>query len=107
MFKVWSATVNAGFAGLVVSVNVTFNYVEVRNSTYGTEEGAEELIEDVENDSKLQEDSQYAGELKLDVQDNAVRTKKKANNNWFWWILGGTAVFLFINPFKTNQKWKN
>jgi len=87
-----------------VSVNVTFNYVEVRNSTYGTEEGAEELIEDVENDSKLQEDSQDAGELKLDVQDNAVRTKKKANNNWFWWILGGTAVFLFINPFKTNQK---
>lgn len=87
-----------------VSVNVTFNYVELKNSTYGTEEGAEELIKDVENDSRLQEDSQYANELELDVQDNAVITKKKAKNNWLWWILGGTAVFLFINPFKTNQK---
>lgn len=86
------------------SVNVTFNYIEVRNSTFGTEEGAEELIENVENDSKLQDDSNHARELKLDVQDNAVVTKKKAKNNWLWWILGGTAVFLFFNPFKTNQK---
>jgi hypothetical protein len=88
------------------SVNVTFNYIEVRNSTYGTEEGAEELIENVENDSKLQDESRHARELKLDVQDNAVVTEKKQskNNSLWWWILGGTAVFLFINPFKSNQK---
>jgi len=87
------------------SVNVTFNYVEVRNSTYGTDEGSEALIENVENDSKLQDDSQYKSELELDVQDNAVVTyKKKKKNNLLWLILGASAVFLFINTFKTNQK---
>jgi hypothetical protein len=87
------------------SINVTFNYVEVRNSTFGTEQGEKELKEDIQKDLKLQEASQYAGESELVVQDNAVVLKnKKKSSNWLIWLLGATAVYLFINPFKTNQK---
>ena len=88
-----------------VSVNVTFNYIELKNSNFGTEESQEELKKDIENDLKLQKQSQYASEAELVVQDNAVVTKKKKKPiNWLYWILGATAVYLFINPFKTNQK---
>jgi hypothetical protein len=89
----------------LVTVNVTFNYIELKNSNFGTEESQEELKKDIENDLKLQEESQYASESELVVQDNAVVTKKKKKSvNWLYWILGATAVYLFINPFKTNQK---
>ena len=89
----------------MVTVNVTFNYIELKNSNFGTEESQEELKKDIENDLKLQEESQYASESELVVQDNAVVTKKKKKSvNWLYWILGATAVYLFINPFKTNQK---
>jgi hypothetical protein len=89
----------------LVSVNVTFNYIELKNSNFGTEESQEELKKDIENDLKLQKQSQYASEAELVVQDNAVVTKKKKKPiNWLYWILGATAVYLFINPFKTNQK---
>jgi hypothetical protein len=88
----------------LVSVNVTFNYIEVRNSTFGTKEGEEELRENIQNDLKLQEASQFASEAEMIVEDNAVVTKKKKSSNWLLWILGATAVYLLINPFKTNQK---
>jgi hypothetical protein len=88
----------------LVSVNVTFNYIEVRNSTFGTEEGEKELKENIQNDLRLQEASQFASESEIVVKDNAVVTKKSKSSNWLWWILGATAVYLLINPFKTNQK---
>jgi hypothetical protein len=89
----------------LVKVNVTFNYIELKNSNFGTEESQEELKKDIENDLKLQKQSQYASEAELVVQDNAVVTKKKKKPiNWLYWLLGATAVYLFINPFKTNQK---
>jgi hypothetical protein len=89
----------------LVKVNVTFNYIELKNSNFGTEESQEELKKDIENDLKLQKQSQYASEAELVVQDNAVVTKKnKKPINWLYWLLGATAVYLFINPFKTNQK---
>ena len=89
------------------AVNVTFNYVEVRNSNFGTQESEDELKKEIDADYQLQDDSEYAGELMIDAdtirKDNAVKTPKK--NNWLIWILGATAVYLFINPFfKTNQK---
>jgi hypothetical protein len=88
-----------------VSVNVTFNYIELKNATFGTEEGQKELRNDIANDLKLQEDSQYASESELVVQDNAVVLKKKNKpSNWLYWLLGATAVYFIINPFKTNQK---
>ncbi len=89
-----------------VSVNVTFNYIELKNSTFGTEEGQKELEKDIENDLKLQNQSQYASESELVVQDNAVVNikKKRKSNNWLLWLLGATAVYFIINPFKTNQK---
>ena len=34
----------------LVKVNVTFNYIEVRNSNFGTEEGDKEIREDIQND---------------------------------------------------------
>ena len=89
----------------LVSVNVTFNYIELKNANFGTEESQKELENDIENDLKLQKESEYASESELVVQDNAVVTnKKKKPINWLYWILGATAVYLFINPFKTNQK---
>jgi len=89
----------------LVKVNVTFNYIEVRNSNFGTEEGDKEIREDIQNDLKIQEESQFASESELVVEDNAKVTKKnKKSTNWLYWILGASAVFLFINPFKTNQK---
>lgn len=86
-----------------VSVNVTFNYMELKNANFGTEESQKALRKQIENDLKLQKQSQYASESELVVQDNAIVTKKKSIN-WLYWILGATAVYLFINPFKTNQK---
>ena len=89
----------------LVKVNVTFNYIELKNANFGTEESQKELEKDIENDLKLQKESEYASESELVVQDNAVVTnKKKKSSNWLYWILGATAVYLFINPFKTNQK---
>ena len=88
-----------------VSVNVTFNYIELKNATFGTEEGQKELEKDIQKDIRLQEESEYASESELVVQDNAVVLKKKnKSSNWLMWILSITAVYLIINPFKTNQK---
>lgn len=88
-----------------VAVNVTFNYVELRNSTFGTEEGQMEYEENLKNDTQLQKDSQYASEAELVIQDNAVTTKSsKKPSNWFNWALGGIAVYLLFNFFKSNQK---
>ena len=89
----------------LVSVNVTFNYIELKNATFGTEEGQKELEKDIENDLKLQKESQYASESELVVQDNAVVLKRKnKSSNWLYWLLGASAVYFIINPFKTNQK---
>jgi hypothetical protein len=88
-----------------VSVNVTFNYIELKNATFGTEEGQKELEKDIQKDLTLQEESQYASESELVVQDNAVVLKRKnKSSNWLYWLLGATAVYFIINPFKTNQK---
>lgn len=89
----------------LVSVNVTFNYIQLKNSTFGTEEGQKEIEIDIENDLKLQKEAKYASEAELVVQDNAVFLKnKKKSSNWLLWILSVTAVYFIINPFKTNQK---
>jgi hypothetical protein len=88
----------------LVKVNITFNYIELKNANFGTEESQKALRKDIENDLKLQKESEYASESELVVQDNAVVLKKKKSVNWLYWILGATAVYLFYNPFKTNQK---
>lgn len=89
-----------------VAVNVTFNYIEVRNSTFGTEEGQAEVEANFKNDLKLQEASEYVSNpLVIDVKDNAVTTTKKTkSSNWLYWLLGGTAVYLLFNYLKPNQK---
>lgn len=89
----------------LTGVNVTFNYVEVRNENFGTQEGENNKKKDIENIQEIESDSEYSTSKVLTIDDNAVVTKnKKKSNNWLWWILGASAVYLFINPFKTNQK---
>jgi len=88
----------------LVKVNVTFNYIELKNANFGTEESQKALRKDIEHDLKLQKESEYASESELVVQDNAVVRKNKKSINWLLLFLGATAVYLFINPFKTNQK---
>jgi len=89
----------------LTGVNVTFNYVEVRNENFGTQEGENNKKKDIENIQEIESDTEYSTSKVLTIDDNAVVTKnKKKSNNWLWWILGASAVYLFINPFKTNQK---
>jgi len=87
-----------------VSVNVSFNYMELKNANFGTEESQKALRKNIENDLKLQKQSQYASESELVVQDNAVVLKNKKSINWLLWLFGATAVYILYNPFKTNQK---
>lgn len=87
-----------------VKVNVTFNYIELKNFNFGTEDSQKELRKHIENDLKLQKEAEYASESELVVQDNAVVMKNKKSINWLLWLLGATAVYLLYNPFKTNQK---
>lgn len=87
----------------LTGVNVTFNYVQAKNENFGTQEGENNKLKDVQNIQEIESDSEYATSKVLTI-DNAVVTKKNKKSNWLWWILGASAVFLFINPFKTNQK---
>lgn len=88
-----------------VAVNVTFNYIQLRNSNFGTEEGQDEYQTQLKNDIQLQAETQYASESELVIQDNVVTTKRsKKSSNWFNWALGGIAVYLMFNFFKSNQK---
>lgn len=88
-----------------VAVNVTFNYIQLRNSNFGTEEGQDEYQTQLKNDTQLQAETQYASESELVIQDNVVTTKRsKKSSNWFNWALGGIAVYLMFNFFKSNQK---
>ena len=80
----------------LVKVNVTFNYIELKNANFGTEESQKELEKDIENDLKLQKESEYASESELVVQDNAVVTnKKKKPINWLYWIFSNSKSFCF------------
>lgn len=91
------------------SVNVTFNYIEVKNSNFDTEEGKKELEVNIEENKQLEENALYAGQRELVVNSNADSTKesfvatKKRNYSWLWLILGGMAVY-YIFTNKTNQK---
>jgi hypothetical protein len=91
------------------SVNVTFNYIEVKNSNFDTEEGQKELEVNIEENKQLEENSLYAGKREIVVNSNADSTKesfvanKKRSYSWLWLILGGMAVY-YIFTNKTNQK---
>jgi len=89
----------------LTGINVTFNYVEVKNENFGTEESEITKQNQLKNLNEAESEKDDASLIVLDI-DNAVGTKKKTKkNNSIWWlILGATAVFLLINPLKTNQK---
>jgi len=90
------------------SVNVTFNYIEVKNSNFDTEEGKKELAVNIEENKQLEENALYAGKRELVINSNADSTKDSfvANNrsySWLWLILGGIAVY-YIFTNNTNQQ---
>lgn len=88
------------------AVNVTFNYIELKNEDFGSEESDLKLAQNIEEDIKYQEDADSATTKELVIKDNAVTTSKpkKTKKNILWYLLGGTAVYLLFNFLKPNQK---
>lgn len=89
----------------LTGVDITFNYVESKIKNFGSEEGQKISEEQFNKIHQLESNGEFATESELDVQDNAkVTNKKKKPSNWLYWLIGASAVYLFFNPFKTNQK---
>lgn len=88
----------------LTGVNVTFNYVQVKNESFETIEGDLDKLKDINNIEQIEANTEYATAKVLSIDNASVIAKKKSKSNWLWWLIGGTAVFLFINPFKSNQK---
>lgn len=91
-----------------VAVNVTFNYIELKNENFGSQESELKVAENIDEEKKYQEVAELATQKELVIEDNAVNTstrknKTRKNSNIIWYLLGGIAVFLFIN-LKPNQK---
>ena len=87
----------------LTGVDITFNYVESKIKNFGTEKGQNISDEEFNNIDQLENDSKFATEKILGIEDNAVRTNKKRNKSFIWWLLGVTAVYLLFNS-KSNQK---
>lgn len=92
------------------SVFLTYNYVQARNSTFGTESGQEEMQENLNNIAGLDNDSSNEKELVIssnvtDESDATQPTKNVSNktNYFIPLLLGGIALYLLFN-LKSNQK---
>jgi hypothetical protein len=78
--------------------------VQVKNESFETIEGDLDKLKDINNIEQIESNTEYATAKVLSIDNASVIAKKKSKSNWLWWLIGGTAVFLFINPFKSNQK---
>jgi hypothetical protein len=93
------------------SLNLTYNYVQVRNSTFGTESAQEEMQQDLKNIAGLDDDSSNARELVISSnfdgnELDATQPTKNVSNKTNYFIpllLGGIALYLLFN-LKSNQK---
>lgn len=91
------------------SVFLTYNYVQARNSTFGTESGQEEMQENLNNIAGLEDYNSNERELVLnnvlDESDATQPTKNVSNktNYFIPLLLGGIALYLLFN-LKSNQK---
>lgn len=93
------------------SLNLTYNYVQVRNSTFGTESAQEEMQQDLKNIAGLDDDSSSARELVISSnfdgnELDATQPTKNVSNKTNYFIpllLGGIALYLLFN-LKSNQK---
>ena len=91
------------------SVFLTYNYVQARNSTFGTESAQEEMQQDLKNIAGLDDDSSNERELVFSnfTQDStATQPTKNVSNKTNYFIpllLGGIALYLLFN-LKSNQK---
>jgi hypothetical protein len=95
------------------SVNLTFNYRKVSNSTFGTEDGAESLKGDDSNIEEFDEVTEYANVKILDAKplksksnfnaSNENTNKIVKNTKKPIYLLGGGLILLYLLT-KTDQK---
>lgn len=91
------------------SVNITYNYIQARNSTFGLQSGQEELNRDLKNIAELDEESTEAKELvfsNFTQESNVTQPTNNVSNKTKLLIpllLGGIALYLLFN-LKPNQK---
>lgn len=91
------------------SLNITWNYVQLKNSNFGQKESSEEVSEDVLNIEELDEDTKYAVTKELssvsvnnDIRPSTNNVSKKPKY-LIPLLLGGIALYLLFN-LKPNQK---
>jgi hypothetical protein len=90
------------------SVNITYNYVQLKISNYGTEESEAEILEDEKIISELDEQTKYA-ETKVLETNLSFSGEPKTKNVYkkpkllIPLLLGAVALILFSNS-KTNQQ---
>ena len=91
------------------SVNITYNYIQAKNSTFGQESGREEIDRDLKNIAELDDESSNERELvfsNFTQESNATQPTKNVSNKTNYFIpllLGGIALYLLFN-LKSNQK---
>lgn len=91
-----------------ITFNLTFNYLELKNGTFGTKEGESELNKDERNLEQFEEENEYAEvrEMKVPTSVNGGSVTKitsKKSKYLIPLLVGSIAFFLFSN-LKTNQK---
>jgi hypothetical protein len=91
------------------SVNLTYNYVQAKNSTFGKQSGQNEIDRDLRNIAEISDYSSNQKELVLGnfTQDStATQPTKNVSNKTNYLIpllVGGIALYLLFN-LKPNQK---
>lgn len=91
------------------SVNITYNYIQARNSTFGLQSGQEEIERDLKNIAELDEESTEAKELvfsNFTQESNVIQPTNNVSNKTKLLIpllLGSIALYLLFN-LKPNQK---
>jgi hypothetical protein len=87
-----------------ISFNLTWNYIQIKNSEYQTQAGAKEIAIDRSNTEQLNADGQYASKILLTSNDISP-TKKVSNKTKYFvpLLVGAIALYLMFNS-KTNQQ---
>lgn len=82
------------------SVNLTYNYVAVKNLNYNTEEQNKEIEKQQNTISELSEETNYSRVKELDLD---ISKSRSYNNNNLPLLIGIIAIIILLN-LNTNQK---
>jgi len=89
------------------SVNITFNYILIKNSNYGSQETAIGVENDLINIAQLSENTQYASTQELVIQnqnaDLLIKKNRKKQKYLINLFIGILALYVLTN-LKSNQK---